>query len=66
MDNANNNNTCINKLSIKFGFDPLHRRLYYIGYIINLVTHILLFGVDLRALDKEEENKDKVLWQILA
>jgi len=31
------------------------------GYIINLVTYMLLFGADLSALDKEEEDKDKVL-----
>ena len=64
-DNINNNNTYINKLSIKFRFNPLYYHLYYMGHIINLVTHMLLFGVDLRALDKEEENKNKVLQQIL-
>jgi hypothetical protein len=31
------------------------------GYVINLVAYILLFSVDSKALDKEEENKDKVL-----
>ena len=56
-----NNNTYINDLSIEFGFNPLYRRLRYIGYIINLVAYILLFGVNLSALDKEEENKDKVV-----
>ena len=36
------------------------------GHIINLVTYILLFGADSSALDEEEEDKDKVLRQILA
>ena len=36
------------------------------GYIINLITYMLLFSTDLSALDKEEENLDKVLRQILA
>ena len=65
-DNANNNNTCINELSIEFGFNLLYHRLRYIGYVINLVARILLFGADSSALDKEEENEDKVLRQILA
>ena len=56
-----NNNTYINDLSIEFGFNPLYRRLYYMGYVINLVARMLLFGVDLSALDKEEENKDEVV-----
>jgi hypothetical protein len=61
IDNADNNNTCINELLIEYKFNPLYCRLCYIGHVINLVTYILLFGVDLSALDKEEENKDKVL-----
>ena len=61
-----NNNTCINNLSIEFGFDPLYYRICCIGYIINLVARMLLFGVDLSALDKKEENKDEVVRQILA
>ena len=61
-DNVNNNNICINELSIKFRFDPLYRHLRCIGYIINLVTCMLLFSVDLKALDKKEENEDEVLW----
>ena len=61
VDNMDNNNTCINDLSIEFGFNPLYYRLYYIGYIINLVTYILLFSANSSTLDKEEENKDKVV-----
>jgi len=36
------------------------------GYIINLVARMLLFGADSSALDKEKEDKDEVLRQILA
>ena len=60
-DNTDNNNTYINDLSTEFGFNLLYRRLYYIGHVINLVAYTLLFGVDLSALDKKEENLDKVL-----
>jgi len=66
VDNINNNNTCIKELSIEFRFNLLHCRLYYMGYIINLVARMLLFGADSSALDKEEEDKDEVLQQILA
>ena len=61
IDNADNNNTCINDLFIEFGFNPLYRRLHYIGYIINLVAYMLLFSADLSALNKKEENLDEVL-----
>ena len=63
-DNADNNNTYINDLSIELGFNPLYYRLYYIGHVINLVARMLLFGVDLSALDKEEESEDKVVRKI--
>ena len=36
------------------------------GYIINLVTYMLLFSANLSTLDKEEEDLDTVLHQILA
>ena len=65
MDNIDNNNTYINNLFIKFRFDLLYYYIYYMGYIINLITYILLFGVDLSTLNKKEENKDKVIHQIL-
>ena len=56
-----NNDTCINELSIEYKFDLLYCRLCYMGYIINLVTYMLLFGADLSALDEEEENEDEIL-----
>jgi len=60
-DNVDNNNTYINKLFIEYKFDPLYCYLYCISHIINLVTYMLLFNVDLSALNKEEENKDEIL-----
>jgi hypothetical protein len=66
MDNTDNNNIYINNLFIEFRFNPLHYYIYCMGYIINLITYILLFSADLSTLDKEEENKDKVIRQILA
>jgi len=61
VDNADNNNTYINNLSVEFRFNPLYCYLCYIGHIINLVTYILLFSANLNALDKEEEDLDIVL-----
>ena len=66
MDNTDNNNIYINNLSIEFRFNPLHRRICCMGYIINLITYMLLFGADLSALDKKKENKNKIVRQILA
>ena len=56
-----NNNTYINDLSIEFGFDLLYYYICCMGYIINLITCMLLFGADSSTLDKKEENKDEVI-----
>lgn len=45
-DNVFNNNTAINQLAGKFGFNAKQRRLRYIRHIINLVVRQILFGVD--------------------
>jgi len=66
VDNADNNNTYINDLSTEFRFNLLYYCLYCIGHIINLVTYILLFSINLSALDKEKEDLDAVFCQILA
>ena len=56
-----NNNTYINNLSIKFRFNPLYYHLCCIGYIINLITYILLFSTNSSTLDKEEEDLNMIL-----
>jgi cytosine/uracil/thiamine/allantoin permease len=61
-DNVDNNNTYINDLFIEFGFNPLYYCLYYIGYIINLIIYILLFNINSSTLNKEKENKNKVIY----
>ena len=64
-NNANNNDTCIDELSVAFGFNPLHHCLRCVGHIINLVARMPLFGANPNALDGEEEDPDAVLRQIL-
>jgi hypothetical protein len=42
LNNAYNNNTTINTIASKIGFDATKRRLRYSPYIINLVGQMLL------------------------
>ena len=38
LNNTTNNDTTLIKLTKLIDFDPLKRRLCYIGYILNLIT----------------------------
>ena len=44
LDNITNNNTAIIAIIKEFNFNPIKYRLYYLGYIINLITRYLLYG----------------------
>jgi hypothetical protein len=46
LDNATNNNTTLIELAKSLDFDPLERRLRYIGHILNLIAKQYLFGQD--------------------
>ena len=49
IDNAGNNNTCIDQLSAQFNFDAGERRLRCMCHILNLVAMAIMFGQDLEA-----------------
>ena len=44
LDNITNNNTAIIAIIKEFNFNLIKRRLYYLGHIINLITHHLLYS----------------------
>ena len=47
LDNATNNNTVITAIIKEFNFNPIKRQLYYLGYIINIITCHFLYGYNL-------------------
>ena len=47
LDNATNNNIVIIAITKEFNFNLIKRRLYYLGYIINIITYYLLYGYNL-------------------
>ena len=44
LDNATNNDTTLIELTKSIDFDPLERRLRYMGHILNLIAKQYLFG----------------------
>ena len=44
LDNITNNNTVITAIIKEFNFNPIKHRLYYLGYIINIITYYFLYG----------------------
>ena len=47
LDNATNNNMVMAAIIKEFDFNPTKRRLYYLGYIINIIAHYLLYSYNL-------------------
>jgi len=43
-DNATNNNIGITAITKKFNFNPIKRRLYYLGHTINIIARYLLYN----------------------
>ncbi|KAM3537406.1 hypothetical protein ARSEF1564_009669 [Beauveria bassiana] len=67
-DNAESNDTCLDHLAVKLGFNKQQRRLRCSGHIINLVARSILFGTDVDAFEEdcqaEKEIQDDVrLWR---
>jgi len=54
LDNILNNNTTIKAIIEAFRFNPIKHCLYYLGYIINLITYYLLFRFNLDLFKAEE------------
>ena len=44
LDNATNNNIAITAITKEFNFNLIEYWLYYLGYIINIITYYLLYG----------------------
>ena len=62
LNNITNNNIAIIAIIKKFDFNPIKRRLYYLGYIINIITRHLLYSYNLDLF----KAKDIVLKDIKA
>ena len=58
LDNARNNDTAVAALADEFDFDPDHRRLRYLGHILNLVVKQLIFGATADAMETEDDDVD--------
>ncbi|KNG45919.1 transposase-like protein [Stemphylium lycopersici] len=53
MDNANNNDTCIEELAKQYPTVTQQSRLRCVGHILNLIVKALLFGQGVSKLEKE-------------
>ncbi|TKA65602.1 hypothetical protein B0A49_12935, partial [Cryomyces minteri] len=53
LDNASNNNTCIQTLAKVFHINPSEQRLRCAGHIINLVVKAILFGEGIDGFQKQ-------------
>jgi len=58
LNNALNNDTTLVKLGKPIGFELIQKRLRYMGYIINLIAKLYIFGQDMLTF---EENHMKAL-----
>jgi hypothetical protein len=70
LDNATNNDTCMQNLGLELNFDPKFRRLRCAGHMINLMAKQVLFGKDADVFDLEAASlgaasfeKDLDLWR---
>jgi hypothetical protein len=52
-NNATNDDTCIEALSLEHNFNPLYQRLRCSGYKITLVARAMLWGIDEEAFENE-------------
>jgi hypothetical protein len=58
LNNALNNDITLVKLRKTIGFEPIQKRLRYMGHIINLIAKSYIFGQDILTF---EENHMKAL-----
>ena len=54
LDNATNNNIAITAIIKEFDFNLIKCRLYYLGYIINIITYHLLYSYNLDLFKVED------------
>ncbi len=53
LNNALNNNNILIKLGKSIGFNLKHKRLRYIGHILNLIAKAYLYGQDASNFEKQ-------------
>jgi len=70
LDNAGNNDTCMQELGLELNFNPKFRRLRCAGHMINLMAKQVLFGKDTDVFDLKAASlgaasfeKDLDLWR---
>ncbi len=70
LDNVSSNNTCIAEILKALGINDTveHRRLHYLGHILNLAAKAFLFGSDIKSFEdelkiNEEEKKQQEIWR---
>jgi hypothetical protein len=56
-DDASKNRACLNLLADELAFNAGKRHVLYVGHIINLVAHKVLFGSDAEAFELELQSK---------
>lgn len=68
LDNATNNNTCMEALGKRYNFKVPYRRLRCAGHVINLIARALLFGQDPDSFEADATvvkslNEELGLWR---
>ena len=53
LNNTTNNNTAITAIIKEFNFNLIKCWLYYLGYIINIITYHLLYNYNLNLFKAE-------------
>jgi len=59
LDNASNNDIILVKLSKTIGFKLMQKQLRYMGYILNLIAKLYIFGQEIFTF--EEDYKKALL-----
>jgi len=54
LDNVTNNNIIITAIIKEFNFNLIKCRLYYLGYIINIIACYLLYNYNLNLFKAED------------
>jgi hypothetical protein len=52
LNNTLNNDTTLVELGKTMGFEPIQKRLRYMGHIINLIAESYIFGQDISTFEE--------------
>jgi hypothetical protein len=53
LNNASNNDTTLVKLGKIIRFEPMQKQLRYMGYILNLIAKLYIFGQDISTFEED-------------